>query len=53
MIAVPAARRIQTMLAVWNPIELVQRAMYQPDMYCVMVLTALLLWRIASRGSKQ
>ncbi len=41
------------MLAMWYPIELLQRVMNQPDMRCLMVVVALMLWSLASRAGKR
>jgi hypothetical protein len=41
------------MVAVWYPIELLQRALGQPDVYCIILVTVLLVWSVSRIGRKR
>jgi hypothetical protein len=41
------------MLAVWYPTELLDRALGQPDVYCILLVTVLSVWALSRIGRKQ
>jgi hypothetical protein len=41
------------MLAVWYPLDLLRHALGPPDVYCIILVTVLLVWAVARIGRKQ